>query len=133
MLLLVAQPQWRVEMADITPNIQSKWRAVPLVAWKINMGDRQATLSNGSRMDGQKSKTNDDGGTDALAVQCEREEEASNDCDTFIERKRSPARSKTGQRRRRSLRDTPPPLFFSAISKTNDGTQRFVSPFGSVS
>ena len=68
-----------------------------------------------------------------------REEEASNDCDTFIERKgRLPARSKMGQRRRRrSLRDsdTPPlplALVFGAISKTNDRTQRFESSLGSV-
>ena len=84
-------------MAEISPNLYSEWRTVPLVAWKINMGDRQATLSNGSRMDGQKSKTNDDGGTDALAVQCEREEEASNDCDTFIERKGRPPSPRRGK------------------------------------
>ena len=58
-----------VEMAEMSPNLHSELRTIPLVAWKINMGDRQATLSNGSRMDGQKSKTNDDGGTDdGLAV-----------------------------------------------------------------
>ena len=35
--------------------------AVAAAAWKINMGDRQATSpsSNGSRMDGQKSETNE--------------------------------------------------------------------------
>ena len=63
--------------------------AVAAAAWKINMGDRQATSpsSNGSRMDGQKSETNAN----------ERGKEAANDCDTFIERKRGRKRKPSAE------------------------------------